>query len=95
LILSDIAMPVMDGYAMCHAKSDPALQDIPIILLTALSQTLRHHSRPEREGRQLPHETLRRGYTARSHRTSAGESDSRKDAKFQFGMEIFFAGRST
>ena len=31
-------MPVMDGYAMCHAiKSDPALQDIPIILLTALS----------------------------------------------------------
>jgi two-component system sensor histidine kinase/response regulator len=38
LILSDIAMPVMDGYAMCHAiKSDPALEDIPIILLTALS----------------------------------------------------------
>ena len=29
-------MPVMDGYTMCHAiESDPALQDIPIILLTA------------------------------------------------------------
>jgi PAS domain S-box-containing protein len=38
LILIDTAMPVMDGYAMCHAiKSDPALRHVPIILLTALS----------------------------------------------------------
>jgi CheY-like chemotaxis protein len=38
LILSDIAMPVMDGYAMCQAiKGDPDLRDIPVILLTALS----------------------------------------------------------
>ena len=95
LILSDIAMPVMDGYAMCHViKSDPALQDIPIILLTALSRPRRHYSRPEREGRQLPHETLRRGDTACPHRTSAGESHApRKEAKFQLGVEIFFAGK--
>ncbi len=38
LIVSDIAMPEMDGFAMCQAiKKDPALRDIPVILLTSLS----------------------------------------------------------
>jgi diguanylate cyclase (GGDEF)-like protein/PAS domain S-box-containing protein len=38
LIVSDIAMPEMDGFAMCHAiKQDPLLRDVPVILLTALS----------------------------------------------------------
>jgi signal transduction histidine kinase len=38
LIISDIIMPVMTGYEMCHAiKQDEALQDIPVILLTSLS----------------------------------------------------------
>jgi PAS domain S-box-containing protein len=38
LILSDIMMPEMDGYALCQqVKSDPAFAHIPLILLTALS----------------------------------------------------------
>lgn len=37
LILSDIIMPEMDGYALCKAiKSDTALSDIPVILVTSL-----------------------------------------------------------
>jgi diguanylate cyclase (GGDEF)-like protein/PAS domain S-box-containing protein len=37
LIVSDIAMPEMDGFALCHAiKQDPLLREIPVILLTAL-----------------------------------------------------------
>ena len=36
LILSDIAMPVMDGLTLCNAiKTDSALQDIPLVLVTA------------------------------------------------------------
>lgn len=36
LILLDIMMPVMDGYAVCRAlKDDPATRHIPIIFLTA------------------------------------------------------------
>ncbi|MDL2354041.1 MAG: EAL domain-containing protein [Pseudomonadota bacterium] len=38
LIVSDIAMPEMDGFALCQAvKQDPALRAIPVILLTSLT----------------------------------------------------------
>ncbi len=38
LIVSDIVMPVMDGYHMCRTiKSEPNLSAIPVILLTSLS----------------------------------------------------------
>ena len=37
LVLSDIVMPEMDGYALCHAiKTDPNWGDIPVILVTSL-----------------------------------------------------------
>lgn len=38
LIVTDIAMPNMDGFEMCREiKRDEALRDIPVILLTSLS----------------------------------------------------------
>ena len=38
VIVTDVVMPEMDGYALCKAvKSDDALKDIPVILLTTLS----------------------------------------------------------
>lgn len=38
IIISDIQMPVLDGYQMCERiKKDPQTQSIPVILLTALT----------------------------------------------------------
>jgi PAS domain S-box-containing protein len=40
LILLDVAMPGMDGFAICRSlRATPALADIPIILLTALDDS--------------------------------------------------------
>lgn len=37
LVISDILMPVMDGFEMCRAlKDDPDLETIPVLLLTSL-----------------------------------------------------------
>ena len=39
LVLSDIVMPELDGYGLCRAlKADPQLADIPVILITALTE---------------------------------------------------------
>ena len=39
LIISDIQMPVMDGFAMLQAlRADAALAEIPVILLTSLQE---------------------------------------------------------
>jgi diguanylate cyclase (GGDEF)-like protein len=40
LVVSDILMPIMDGYATCHAiKAEATLAEVPVMLLTSLSDT--------------------------------------------------------
>jgi len=41
LILLDVNMPVMDGFETCeHLKADPKLREIPVIFLSAMSESL-------------------------------------------------------
>ncbi len=50
IIVSDVMMPEMDGIELCRmVKSDPRTSHIPVILLTALTDTT-HHIKGIREG---------------------------------------------
>ena len=41
LVLMDIMMPTLDGYAACHAiKADQATKEIPVVMLTAVDHEL-------------------------------------------------------
>ena len=43
IIILDLMMPEMDGFEACkEMKNDPTLADIPILVLTAISQRLSH-----------------------------------------------------
>jgi two-component system sensor histidine kinase/response regulator len=38
MVITDVVMPEMDGYTLCkEIKSSPALNDVPVVLLTSLS----------------------------------------------------------
>lgn len=38
LVLTDVQMPIMDGFALCAAmRADPRLHKVPVVLLTSLS----------------------------------------------------------
>ena len=41
LVLSDVLMPGVDGFELCRRlKADPARRDVPVLLLTALTDPL-------------------------------------------------------
>ena len=54
LILLDIIMPVQDGFTAAKTlKSDPQLQDIPVVLLTSFSQRVGETDLAVRQGMDL------------------------------------------
>lgn len=44
IIISDIEMPQMDGYSLCHCvKQDPVLRNLPVILFSSLINEKQYH----------------------------------------------------
>ena len=94
LVISDILMPEMDGYAFCkEIKSDSKLKDTPVILLTSLSD-------PQDiiKGLQSGADNfIRKPYDAayllgRVRRILANE-ELRGSEKLKMGLEIYFGGQ--
>jgi signal transduction histidine kinase len=94
LIISDIVMPGMDGYTLCRSiKSDQELKDIPVILLTSLSE-------PEDVIRGLEcgaDNFIRKPYDEK-YLLSRLDSvllnqELRRDRKMQMGVEVRLGGR--
>ena len=95
IIISDIVMPEMDGYQLCsQIKTDETLKDVPVILLTSLSN-------PEEVINALA--CSADNFVTKPYEENALLSriqhilvnqDMRRRAKNENGIEIFFAGKS-
>ena len=94
LIISDITMPEMDGYELCRRiRLDPELADLPVILLTSLSD-------PEDVFRGLqcgadnfitkPYEPI---YLVTRIRHLLANAHLRSFHEVQMSMQVFFGGQ--
>jgi len=94
LIISDIVMPEMDGYELCKAiKSDEKLQDIPVILVTTLSD-----SQDVIRGLECGADNfIRKPYDERYLLSRINyllmNLDMRKENKMQLGVQINLGGK--
>jgi len=94
LVISDIMMPEMDGYTLCHeTKADERLKDVPVMLLTSLSD---------------PHDIVRglecgadnfltKPYDEKQLLSRVQyillNREMRQGGRTQMGMEVFFGGQ--
>ncbi|HEY7987173.1 MAG TPA: response regulator, partial [Methylophilaceae bacterium] len=94
LVISDVVMPELDGYGLCRAiKADEALDDIPVILMTSLTDMQEilkglecgadNFIRKPYEGEQL---LARVDFLLMSRSMHRGE-------KVQMGMEVYLQGK--
>ena len=94
LIISDVMMPEMDGYELCKAiKSDDKLQDIPVILVTTLSD-----SQDVIRGLECGADNfIRKPYDERYLLSRINyllmNLDMRKENKMQLGVQINLGGK--
>jgi signal transduction histidine kinase/DNA-binding response OmpR family regulator len=95
MVISDILMPEMDGYQLCrHIKADAGLAEIPVILLTSLSDptdVIRGLECGADNFIVKPYDEefllSRIQYILANRRLRRGE-------RTQMGLEIFFAGQT-
>jgi len=93
LVISDIVMPEMDGYELCKAiKSDKILKDIPVILVTGLSDSQDVIRGLECGADHFIRKPYDGDYLVSRVRYLLINLELRKDQKIQLGLEIEFNG---
>jgi PAS domain S-box-containing protein/putative nucleotidyltransferase with HDIG domain len=93
LIVSDIVMPNMDGYELCRAvKSDPALKDIPVILLTALTEPAEVINGLKSGADNFINKPYKKDFLLSQISNILANRELRKSRYFEVGIEILFAG---
>lgn len=94
LIVSDVMMPEMDGFALCREiKQDDQLRDVPVILLTTLSDV-----RDIMKGLECGADNfIRKPYEERYLLARVDyllmNNELRKNQKMQIGVEIYLGGQ--
>jgi diguanylate cyclase (GGDEF)-like protein len=94
LVISDIVMPEMNGYELCQAiKSDAALKDIPVILVTTLSDVLDIMKGLECGADNFIRKPYEEKYLLARVDYLLMNQEMRKSQKMQMGMEIHLGGQ--
>ncbi|MBI4350401.1 MAG: response regulator [Elusimicrobia bacterium] len=94
IILSDIEMPGMNGYEFCRrVKDDPAAKDIPVILLTVLSDPADIITGLESGADNFVTKPFEPAYLVAWIKHHLTHLELRKAGSAQAGLEFYFAGR--
>ncbi|HMW00083.1 MAG TPA: response regulator [Acidobacteriota bacterium] len=94
LVVSDVLMPEMNGYDFCRAaKNDEALREIPIILLTSLSDTSDILRGLECGADNFITKPYSEDYLLTRIEYILTNRELRKRNRMQMGVEIEFAGK--
>jgi diguanylate cyclase (GGDEF)-like protein/PAS domain S-box-containing protein len=94
LVISDIVMPEMNGYELCKAiKSDDAVKDIPVILVTTLSDVLDIMKGLECGADNFIRKPYDEKYLLARVDYLLMNQEMRKGQKMQMGMEIHLGGQ--
>jgi two-component system sensor histidine kinase/response regulator len=92
LIISDIVMPEMDGYALCReVKAQPGLKNVPVILLTSLASPDDIIRGLECGADNFIPKPYEEDYLLSHIQNTLTNFDLRKSHKTQMGVEIVFA----
>ena len=94
LVISDVMMPEMDGYELCHRiKQDEKLKKIPVILLTSLSDPTEVVKGLESGADSFIFKPYDEQYLLAQIAYILANRHLRESDTPQMGVEIFFAGR--
>src|SRR2546428_4705129 len=94
LVISDIVMPEMDGYELCRRiKQDQHFKNIPVILLTSLSDPVDVVSGLECGADNFVFKPYEEEYLLTRIAYLLANRHLRETESTKMGVEIFFAGR--
>ena len=94
LVISDIVMPEMDGYQLCgHIKKDEKLKNIPVILLTSLTDPVDVMKGLECGADNFIFKPYDEQYLLARIAYMLANQHLRESDSTQMGVEVFFSGR--
>ncbi|MHB1273089.1 MAG: EAL domain-containing protein [Rhodanobacter sp.] len=95
LIVSDVMMPEMDGFALCgEIKRDDQLKDVPVILLTTLSDVGDIMKGLECGADNFIRKPYEERYLLARVDYLLMNNELRKNQKMQMGVEIYLGGQT-
>jgi diguanylate cyclase (GGDEF)-like protein len=94
IVISDVVMPEMDGYELCrHMKNSRILRDVPVILLTALTDPREIIRGLESGADNFITKPFREDILVARIQYILVNKALRKNSSSKDGIEIFFAGQ--